>query len=192
MAIAIVGWGSLVWNRGELMAAGAWDPSGPILPVEFSRISRGDCLTLALLPGAEPIPTYWIVSGAGDLEAARENLRARQNCTTTDDIGFVARDGRSHFRRMPGLAESVRPWLEAHPNLDAAIWTDLRSNFEARTGGTSFTVENALAWLEELVRANRHQRAEEYLRKAPPQTETRLRHLARERFGWTNVAAQAA
>lgn len=192
MAIAILGWGSLVWNPGELSTVGDWDPSGPMLPVEFARISRADKLALSLFPGADPVRTYWIRSGSDDLEATRENLRSRQNCVTTVDIGFLARDGRCQFRPLPGLRESVKAWLEPHPDIEAVIWTDLRSNFEAKTGGTAFTVEDGIAWLENLVRANRHQRAEEYIRKAPPQTETRLRSRARELFGWTNLPAGTA
>ncbi len=187
MAIAILGWGSLCWDQGQLNTVGTWDSSGPMLPVEFVRISRSDRLTLALFHGADLVQTYWIRSALPTLESAREDLRSRQNCVTTSDIGFIAGDGTFQFRALPGLADSVRGWLNAHPDLEAVIWTDLRSNFEAKTGGTSFTVDNGIAWLQQLVDANRHQRAEEYFRKAPPQTETRLRGRVRELFGWTNL-----
>jgi hypothetical protein len=192
MAIAILGWGSLCWNPGELLTVGGWEPTGPMLPIEFARISRADRLNLCLFAGADLVQVYWIRSAAPDLETARDNLRSRQNCVTAADIGYLARDGSFQFRSLPGLAANVKSWLEVHPDLEAVIWTDLRSNFEAKTGGTSFTVESGIAWLQELVRANRHQRAEEYLRKAPPQTETRLRARAREVFGWTNVEAGMA
>ncbi len=192
MAIAILGWGSLCWNPGELLTTGGWEGTGPLLPIEFARISRADRLNLCLFAGADPVQVYWIRSTAPDLETARDNLRSRQNCVTTADIGYLAKDGTFQFRSLPALAASVKPWLEARPDIEAVIWTDLRSNFEAKTGGTSFTVESGIAWLQELVRANRHQRAEEYIRKAPPQIETRLRARARELFGWTNLEVNLA
>ncbi len=187
MATAILGWGSLCWAPGELITTGPWRTTGPWLPVEFARISRADRLMLCLLAGTPPVRTYWILSGLDDAEAARDNLRLRENCPTTDSIGYLAKSGASHFRPLPGLAESLKSWLEAQPDVEDVIWCDLRSNFEARTGGLSFTVENGIEWLQNLVRANRHQRAEEYIRNAPPQTDTPLRQRARELFGWTDL-----
>ncbi len=38
MKIAILGWGSLIWDRRDLQIAGDWQQGGPVLPIEFSRI----------------------------------------------------------------------------------------------------------------------------------------------------------
>jgi hypothetical protein len=53
MRIAFVGWGSLIWNPGKLPLATNWTEVGPILPIEFSRISKDGRLTLALTNGTE-------------------------------------------------------------------------------------------------------------------------------------------
>ena len=38
--IVVLGWGSLVWNPGDLMLKdGVWHEDGPPLPLEFSRVS---------------------------------------------------------------------------------------------------------------------------------------------------------
>jgi len=51
MKIAILGWGSLIKEPCELPIAGEWQKDGPLLWIEFSRISqrgaRAGCLTLA-------------------------------------------------------------------------------------------------------------------------------------------------
>lgn len=39
MRIAILGWGSLIWHPRDLPISGDWQPGGPVLPIEFSRIS---------------------------------------------------------------------------------------------------------------------------------------------------------
>src|SRR5579872_7505583 len=52
MKIAILGWGSLLWEPGEFFNEWitAWQPDGPELDIEFSRISRkrGGALTLVI------------------------------------------------------------------------------------------------------------------------------------------------
>ena len=50
MKIAILGWGSLIWNPDKLDFDKdfGWDPDGPKLPIEFSRISSNGRLTLII------------------------------------------------------------------------------------------------------------------------------------------------
>ena len=38
MKIAILAWGSLVWDLRTLAVDGDFQPTGPRLPIEFSRI----------------------------------------------------------------------------------------------------------------------------------------------------------
>lgn len=40
MRISILGWGSLIWDWRHLPITGDWQRGGPVLPIEFSRISR--------------------------------------------------------------------------------------------------------------------------------------------------------
>lgn len=39
--IAIIGWGSLVWDPRDLPIESPWHDDGPELPIEFARISSG-------------------------------------------------------------------------------------------------------------------------------------------------------
>jgi hypothetical protein len=38
--IAILAWGSLIWDRRDLQIAGDWQAGGPIVKIEFSRVSK--------------------------------------------------------------------------------------------------------------------------------------------------------
>ena len=48
MKIAILGWGSLVWQHQSLQLQSEFEPGGPELPIEFSRISADGRLTLVI------------------------------------------------------------------------------------------------------------------------------------------------
>lgn len=187
MRIAIVGWGSLIWQPKDLATDDRWQPDGPWLPIEFARVSKGERLTLVLLEGVEPVRSYWILSAKSDLDEARQNLRQRECCAKVESVGFIARDGRKHFAHFPGLQKAIGEWLEAKPQVDTVIWTDLRSNFKESTGN-EFSVLNAVKWLEERISQERHGAAEEYFRKAPRQTDTALRRCVREKFGWRELS----
>lgn len=50
MKIAILGWGSLIWDKRNLRLAGEWQVGGPVLPIEFSRVSGYGRLTLVIDP----------------------------------------------------------------------------------------------------------------------------------------------
>ena len=55
MKIAVLGWGSLIWNKGNLRLTTNWTDGGPILPIEFSRISDDGRLTLVIDDVMEPM-----------------------------------------------------------------------------------------------------------------------------------------
>src|SRR5260370_9698520 len=93
MKIAILAWGSLLWEKGDrpLDTAFDWAPSGLKLPIELSRVSesRNGALTLVIDPknGVE-IPTYFAVSSLQNLNEAISNLRKREH-TSSRFIGYV-------------------------------------------------------------------------------------------------------
>jgi len=57
--IAVIAWGSLVWDKRSLRIADKFECTGPRLPIEFCRISGDGRLTLVIdeTNGAE-CPTY--------------------------------------------------------------------------------------------------------------------------------------
>ena len=48
MKIAVLAWGSLVWDPGDLQVAADFAPNGPLVPIEFCRASRDGRLTLVI------------------------------------------------------------------------------------------------------------------------------------------------
>ncbi len=76
MRCAVLGWGSLVSDPRELQAATDFAPNGPLLPIEFCRISRDGRLTLVVDETYGAVcTTYSAPSAIETLDGAIENLR---------------------------------------------------------------------------------------------------------------------
>lgn len=167
MKIAILAWGSLVKRPGTLMLATDWQHGGPMLPVEFSRRSQDDRLTLVIdAENGRRVPTQFASSKLTILSAAIENLRQRER-TSAENIGFARRDAEAH---RP--TSQIIQWLAAS-TYDAVIWTALPSNFLNRVG-SPFSVERAVLYLRELP-ADAQRTAFDYFRSAPAAVMTPLR-----------------
>ena len=91
--MAILAWGSLVWDRRNWPITNDWERGGPVLPIEFSRMSRSGeragCLTLVIDEhhGAN-VPTRSALSPRTNLDDAIADLRSREG-TSSDRIGYV-------------------------------------------------------------------------------------------------------
>lgn len=183
MKIALVGWGSLIWNHGVLQTSGEWMNNGPLLPIEFARIASDGRMTLVIYPPAPTVPTLWIRAGSHDLDQVIENLGERER-TTANNVGFLCRATGRRRARFPRLIKTFQRWSFQN-SLDAVVWTDLESTFERETG-VPFTHQSAINYLSELRGAKRDS-AEEYIRSAPPQTDTPLRRRIERELGWVAV-----
>ena len=180
----VLGWGSLLWNTGELAVAGAWSPLGPTLPIEFSRIAKDDRLTLVIdrLNGAR-VQTYWARLAVDDLEGAISALADREECPDSG-IGWLDVRARtnslSRHSDQEDVFSTIEQWARS-VGVTHAVWTALPSTFEARRE-EPFSVTCALDYLRSLGGPER-ERAFEYIRRAPKATQTPLRaHFDRE-FG---------
>jgi hypothetical protein len=185
--IAVLGWGSLIWNPRYLALAGDWHEDGPTLPIEFARISSGNRLTLVIHPGADPVTTLWAMMSAWDLGEARENLRIREGRPPMEGIGWVCRNDSAFGPSEYEYADVVREWLLTK-DIDCVVWTALLCNFKEKLC-REFTVEGALAHLRKLEGPERD-KAEEYVRKTPNQVQTKVRQAAQKELGWYPVVAQ--
>jgi hypothetical protein len=58
MKIAVLGWGSLLWEQGVLRLASRWRTDGPWLPIEFARLSDRGRLTLVIHPESPAQQAY--------------------------------------------------------------------------------------------------------------------------------------
>jgi hypothetical protein len=116
--IAILGWGSLIWDTSFTefdKHRGPWSPDGPQITIEFSRISesRDGALTLVVDPDhGEGCTVHYAFSTRGCLEDVVCDLRCREG-TTWASIGFVLSDGLRHQGRHAATTNTIREWLRA-------------------------------------------------------------------------------
>ncbi len=181
MSIAVLGWGSLVWDPRGLPLKGDWQIGGPTLPIEFSRISRDCRLTLVIDPtDGVPVPTRHALSTRDSLNDAISDLLAREE-TIRENIGYVGlRQPAEHCTVHQPAAEIIRTWARKL-GFDAAIWTDFAQNFELETGDL-FSAARAVEYLRGLPRDAAF-RAREYLVRAPAEVDTAVRRRL-ENTGW--------
>ncbi|MEM9049041.1 MAG: hypothetical protein AAGC92_10000 [Pseudomonadota bacterium] len=175
--IAILGYGSLVWDLADLapQVVGSWAiAAGPALPVEFSRISPKRKMGLVLCLDPEhgvPCKTHAIVSRRDRVDAAADDL-ARRERAPSDRIGRVSmRHGQILTRHAP-IGARVQAWCQAG-GWQGAVWTELEANFAAHTG-RAFSISAALAYLQGLRGASLDE-AVRYIENAPAETDTDLR-----------------
>jgi hypothetical protein len=188
-----VGWGSLIWDPRELPLRSPWQPDGPALPVEFTRVAADGRLTLGLRNGVVDVQTLWALMSDGELEVARAQLAQRER-TVPDRIGCLDRHGGGFLDSLesiggagPGggdgdVVRRLGSWL-ADRRLDAVIWTALPPNFEEQTG-CALSVGAAVSYLEQVSDEVRR-RAEQYVRCAPSQVRTVIRQGLERVLGWT-------
>jgi len=179
MRIAVLAWGSLVWqprNRhGEIRLAGTWHDDGPLLPVEFARISVDGRLTLILVPGyPHRSPVLWAGSAFSDVTAARANLAERETGAPIEEVHGVAAGGDVIGAPAGPVVATVSQWLGCR-SLDAAIWTGLGPGGRWEGG---FGVDAAVDYVSGLTGEERR-RALEYVRRAPEQIDTPVRRALR-------------
>ena len=184
--IAVIGFGSLLWDLDDLApkVSGEWKMyEGPVLPLEFSLVSRKRHYALALVidygDGA-PCPTCVIDSVRSEIGAAIVDLANRERMAPTN-IGFVDRNtGESH-----SLREETRKifwnWIEDR-DYDGAVWTDGERNFEALTG-KAFNLQTAQDHLRSLQGISLEE-ARRYIRNAPARVETPLRRALEDSPWW--------
>ena len=182
MRIAVLGWGSLIWNPGNLGIDGEWQLDGPTLPIEFSRKSANGRLTLVIdTTKGKKLISRFAVSNFTNLAQAVENLRAREG-TSIENIGYVnLRDNtcRSRTKRY----RKIKKWAKQY-KFDAVIWTDLPPRFTEK----SFTVIRATKYLKSL-NAQDAEIARQYIQNAPKEIMTPLRMKLME-DGWLTEESQ--
>lgn len=173
--IAILGWGSLIWEPRELETIGGWQMGGPVLPIEFSRVSNDGRLTLVVdEKNGVDVPTRYILSSRTDMAGAIENLRVREKAPSDRGIGIFDRSNELRndhaMRSAPAAYSRISAWATEFA-MDGVIWTAIPPRF---LDGKDFSVVAAvdyLAGLEEPIKAI----ALAYIRNAQPEVATPVR-----------------
>lgn len=183
MKIAVLGWGSLIWNPHGLNVEDKWHTDGPVLPIEFSRISGLNkeppkpYLSLVIDHAhGTPVQVLYAFSKEASAEDSRRDLAKRE----MDDqakvryIGIVkiAQPSESESAH----AKTIRQWAVSK-SIAAVVWTDVPPNFSDEMK-VPFTFQAALDYLTSLS-ADDGARAWEYIAHAPSTTETNFRKYLR-------------
>jgi hypothetical protein len=181
-------------------------PGGPELPIEFSRISKDDKLTLVIdEQHGKPVHTRVATSTRSNLDDVVTDVWIRemrfkgersvaQQQSKDGRIGYTDRSGKNASVNRPTLHPEaqdhqfahglIMPWLQSS-GFDAVVWTALRSNYKEERK-CDFSAEDAVNYLENLPekpppgKASREE-AFEYIRKAPAEVETPLRKLLKSK-----------
>jgi hypothetical protein len=184
--IAILGWGSLLWdaqnNRYFDALHGPWMLDGPELQLEFSRKSqtRSGALTLVIDPkhGASSRVAY-AISTRSEPQAAVNDLRRREG-TTSENIGrFFGDDSTLNRCKSASALGAIGAWAKTK-GIDVVLWTDLGGDFDAIEPG--LFVPTAVKYCASLT-ADGKAKAVEYVSRAPDFVRTPLKDEL-EREAW--------
>jgi hypothetical protein len=182
--IAILGWGSLIWKPKQLPYDGFWRQGGPILPLEFSKVTPTRPLNIVLDPiNGVHCQARFAMSLRTTLAEAIADLKQRESC---DDefIGYLDQENdRSSLQEYPqqiDVEDEVRQWC-ASQGISAAIWTAVPPNFE-QCVGVEFSVSAAIEYLKELSQSGLNS-ALEYIRNTPAEIMTPVRKRVTEIWG---------
>ncbi len=180
MLIACLGWGSLVWNPGDLPLGATWFQDGPLLPIEFARKSQDGRISLVLVSSSHPlVRSLWRPMSVSNLTDARRALGTRE-CPGRDIpescADYWPRGSRNRF-----VIGRVGTWAR-QMQLDAVVWTNLppkSPNGKTKTPSTS----EVLVYLRGLHGPSRLE-ARRYVSMTPRQIDTPYRKVIEQSLHW--------
>ena len=189
MTIAILGWGSLIWDTRNLkidMSIGdnGWNSNGPYLPIEFARISNDGRLTLVIKNGVQDKQVLYSISLYKNMDEAVLDLAVRENCGK-NKIGKYLKDKNVFTPIDFNYKEKIANWIKLEQDIDAVIWTNLSGSFKDKIG-LDLSETNAVNYLTHLT-LEVQAKAEEYIRKAPVQIDTKIRNEIEDKLNWTSI-----
>lgn len=178
MKIAILGWGSLLWDkRPEFNDNHAdWQFDGPTLKIEFSRVSatRNGALTLVLdAKNGEKCQVAYAFSKRKNPDDAICDVRNREG-TILKNIGYYFADKSRMQDLNKEVLNIIQNWA-LEKKIDVVIWTALESNFQNKSKFKKiFSIQEALCHIQALDREGKANAAE-YVWRSPAFVKTPLR-----------------
>ena len=154
MKIAILGWGSLLWDkRSEFDEQHEeWQFDGPSLKIKFSRVSktRNGALTLVLdTKSGRRCQVAYAFSKRKNPDDAICDVRSREG-TTLKNVGFHFVNNSRKQAREEEVLKTVQNWA-SDKKIDVVVWTDLESNFQEESECKKpFSIEAALCHIQAL------------------------------------------
>ncbi|HRA74301.1 MAG TPA: hypothetical protein PLB11_15930, partial [Flavobacterium sp.] len=131
MKIAILGWGSLLWQPKDLQFDKeiGWSENGPMLPIEFARISKDGRLTLVITKDIKEVKIYFAISNYKTLEEAVLNLAVREG-SGREQIGSYDKSEKT-FSTEVFFEKNILEWIN-NTDIDAVIWTNLGEKWDIK------------------------------------------------------------
>lgn len=174
-----LGWGSLIWEPGDLPISHEWREDGPKLQLEFARKSADGRMTLVVCKDGTICPTLWNTLSSTSLGEARAALAKREGLPSNKNAAFWTGSGAPDHLG----AEHVEAWAN-RLGFAGVVWTGLPPKSPVTNKNNDYpSVEDVIAHLSGL-RGHSAKRAEEYVRRAPNQIATAYRTRMVEEFGW--------
>ena len=184
MKIAILGWGSLIWLPKDLKFDTniGWKENGPVLPIEFARISKDGRLTLVITPNGTDVPTLYAVSSFDSLDLAILNLAVREG-SVRKSIGYYNKSKDEFSPIAFSFKENIKNWIQT-TDFDAVIWTNLPEKWILNDENkTKIDSNNRIDYLQNL-KGIESALAEEYIHNTPKQIATTYRNQIIKTLGW--------
>lgn len=193
MKIAILAWGSLIWDPRNLMidktqGNNGWFNKGPMLPIEFARISQDGRLTLVIVSGKDEIQTMYSISEYEDLNLAILDLSIREGCST-NTIGNYTKQNSIISPSEFQFIQNIQIWIDRISEIDAVIWTDLPKKlwYNDENNKKVLVQEDRIIEYLRGLSPEDQAKAEEYIRKAPSIVQTPIRDAIEVALGWTQI-----
>jgi hypothetical protein len=176
MRIAILGWGSLLWEGGAEFDKwhDPWEYDGPTLKLEFSRISDSRLGALTLVIDEDhgtPTCVAYCLSKRANLDDAVCDLRSRED-TTAEKIGRLVVTPKVAVSTESEPESRILAWAR-QKRIDRVVWTALKTNFEEKTR-KQFSVAAVVAYVKALDPGGKT-KAAEYVWRAPTFVKTGVR-----------------
>src|SRR5690606_39146691 len=132
MKIAILGWGSLVWQPKELKydKSFGWEKDGPVLPIEFARISKDGRLTLVITVNGTKVPTLYTLSEYTTIDEAVLDIAVREG-SGRNSIGSYDKIKNKFFPKDFICEYEIREWIGTR-DLEGVIWTGLTESWKIK------------------------------------------------------------
>lgn len=178
--VAVLGWGSLIWDPRELVLENPWAGDGPMIRVDYLRRSSRNRVTLVLHETAREVPSLWTSYAGDNWTRVRDMLVVREGVTGQPDAIQHWATGGGERTNIAGL-----PAWAGGNGADHVLWTGLPPRWD-RIDGRLPTLEQVVVCLGGL-RPDRHHAAEEYVRRTPVQIMTPIREAIQDRLGWTPI-----
>ena len=184
--IACLGWGSLIWNPQALPIQRSWFEDGPLIRAEFVRQSKDDRITLVLYKDAQAGRSLWALMTVDSLDAAKKRLAAREGISNKNVEEGIKSWSRDTANPEQNCILDLDTWAKSK-SIDHVSWTALAPKFcdkKRQVRISDPTSEQVIQHLT-VLRGRERDRAEEYVRRAPKQIDTKYRRDIEAALGWS-------